>query len=60
MEINNAGIAIPRAVEDLSCRDLGEHFAVNVFGLQELTNTIFPLFEIKGGAESTPIFFFGQ
>ena len=36
--INNAGMAIPGSVEDLSRKDLREQFEVNVFGLQELTN----------------------
>ena len=46
--INNAGIAIPGAVEDLSRKDLKEQFEVNVFGLQELTNTIIPTFRNQG------------
>ncbi len=40
--VNNAGIAIPGAVEDLSREDLKMQFEVNVFGLQELTNRLIP------------------
>lgn len=46
--INNAGMAIPGAVEDLSRKDLREQFEVNVFGLQELTNAIIPSFRNQG------------
>ena len=46
--INNAGMAIPGAVEDLSRKDLREQFEVNVFGLQELTNAILPTFRNQG------------
>ena len=38
--INNAVIAIPGSVEDLSRQDLREQLKVNVFGLQELTNAV--------------------
>jgi len=46
--INNAGIAIPGAVEDLSRDDLRLQFEVNVFGLQELTNRFIPVFRDQG------------
>ena len=46
--VNNAGIAIPGAVEDLSRDDLRTQFEVNVFGLQELTNKILPTFRDQG------------
>ena len=46
--INNAGMAIPGSVEDLSRKDLREQFEVNVFGLQELTNAIIPTFRNQG------------
>ena len=46
--VNNAGIAIPGAVEDLSRDDLRNQFEVNVFGLQELTNKLLPTFRGQG------------
>ena len=46
--VNNAGIAIPGAVEDLSRDDLRAQFEVNVFGLQELTNKLVPTFRDQG------------
>lgn len=46
--VNNAGIAIPGAVEDLSRDNLRQQFEVNVFGLQELTNQIIPTFRHQG------------
>jgi short-subunit dehydrogenase len=46
--VNNAGIAIPGAVEDLSRDDLRTQFEVNVFGLQELTNKLMPTFRAQG------------
>ena len=46
--VNNAGIAIPGAVEDLSRDDLRTQFEVNVFGLQELTNKLLPTFRDQG------------
>ena len=45
---NNAGIVIPGAVEELSREDLSKQFEVNVFGLQELTNTIIPTLRNQG------------
>ena len=46
--VNNAGIAIIGAVEDLSRDDLRAQFEVNVFGLQELTNKFLPVFRKQG------------
>ena len=46
--VNNAGIAIPGAVEDLSRDDLRTQFEVNVFGLQELTNKLVPTLRDQG------------
>ena len=46
--VNNAGIALPGAVEDLSRDDLRVQFEVNVFGLQELTNRLIPIFRDQG------------
>ena len=46
--VNNAGIAIPGAVEDLSRDDLRAQFEVNVFGSQELTNKLVPTFRDQG------------
>lgn len=42
--VNNAGMAMPGAVEDISREALRKQFEVNVFGLQELTNGLIPLF----------------
>lgn len=41
---NNAGFAIPGAVEDLSREALRAQFETNIFGAIELTNLIMPLF----------------
>ena len=46
--INNAGIAIPGAVENLSSKDLREQFEINLFGLQELSNAIILSFRNQG------------
>lgn len=46
--VNNAGIALPGAVEDLSREDLKKQFEVNVFGSQELTNMIVPTMRDQG------------
>ena len=46
--VNNAGIAIPGAVEDLTRDNLRTQFEVNVFGLQELTNKLVPIFRDQG------------
>lgn len=42
--VNNAGYGLTSAVEDLTREDLRRQFEVNVFGLQELTNLIIPIF----------------
>ena len=41
--VNNAGIAIPGAVEDLSRETLQRQFDTNFFGTLELTNRVLPL-----------------
>ena len=46
--VNNAGIAIPGAVEDLTRDNLRAQFEVNVFGSQELTNKLVPIFRDQG------------
>ncbi len=42
--INNAGYGQGGAIEDLSREMLRQQFEVNVFGLQELTNRLIPIF----------------
>ena len=42
--INNAGYGQSGAIEDLSREVLRKQFEVNVFGLQELTNQLIPVF----------------
>ena len=46
--VNNAGMAMPGAVEDLSREALRGQFEVNVFGLQELTNGLIPKLRAQG------------
>ena len=46
--VNNAGMAMPGAVEDMSRDALRKQFEVNVFGLQELTNGLIPLMRNQG------------
>jgi len=46
--VNNAGFGQPGAVEDLSRDALRQQFEVNVFGLQELTNLLIPVFRKQG------------
>ncbi|MEI6890916.1 MAG: SDR family NAD(P)-dependent oxidoreductase [Pontiella sp.] len=46
--VNNAGIAMPGAVEDLNRDALQKQFEVNVFGTQELTNALIPTFREQG------------
>src|SRR5579859_843563 len=41
--VNNAGMAIPGAVEDLSRANLQRQFDVNFFGLLELTRATLPV-----------------
>lgn len=45
---NNAGYALPGALEDLSKKSLQQQFETNVFGLQELTNQLLPVFRRQG------------
>lgn len=46
--VNNAGIAIPGAVEDLDREHLQRQFDVNFFGTLELTNRVLPLMRRQG------------
>ena len=46
--VNNAGLAIPGAVEDLSRELLERQFATNLFGTLELTNGVLPLMRRQG------------
>ncbi len=46
--VNNAGIAIPGAVEDLGREHLERQFATNLFGILELTNSVLPLMRRQG------------
>jgi NAD(P)-dependent dehydrogenase (short-subunit alcohol dehydrogenase family) len=46
--VNNAGIAIPGAVEDLSRENLQRQFDTNVFGLMELTRRVLPAMRHQG------------
>ncbi len=46
--VNNAGMAMPGAVEDLNREALRRQFEVNVFGCQELTNGLIPTFREQG------------
>ncbi|MDE2235546.1 MAG: SDR family NAD(P)-dependent oxidoreductase [Gammaproteobacteria bacterium] len=46
--VNNAGIAIPGAVEDLSREILQHQFDTNLFGTLELTNSILPVMRRQG------------
>jgi NAD(P)-dependent dehydrogenase (short-subunit alcohol dehydrogenase family) len=46
--VNNAGIAIPGAVEDLSRDNLRRQFDTNVFGLIELTRQVLPVMRRQG------------
>ena len=47
--VNNAGFGMPGAIEDLSRDAMRYQFEVNLFGLQELTNGLIPLFRAQGG-----------
>ncbi|MDZ8117101.1 SDR family NAD(P)-dependent oxidoreductase [Pontiella agarivorans] len=42
--VNNAGFGMPGAIQDLSREAMRRQFEVNVFGLQELTNSWIPVF----------------
>ncbi len=46
--VNNAGLAIPGAVEDLSRESLQRQFDVNFFGTLELTNSMLPIMRRQG------------
>lgn len=46
--VNNAGMAIPGAVEDLSRENLQRQFDVNFFGLLELTRAALPVMRRQG------------
>lgn len=46
--VNNAGMAMPGAVEDMTREALRRQFEVNVFGLQELTNGLIPKLRGQG------------
>jgi NAD(P)-dependent dehydrogenase (short-subunit alcohol dehydrogenase family) len=46
--VNNAGIAVPGAVEDLSRDNLRRQFDTNLFGLIELTRGILPVMRRQG------------
>lgn len=46
--VNNAGMAIPGAVEDLSRANLQRQFDVNFFGLLELTRLVLPVMRRQG------------
>jgi NAD(P)-dependent dehydrogenase (short-subunit alcohol dehydrogenase family) len=46
--VNNAGMAIPGAVEDLSRANLQRQFDVNFFGLVELTRAALPMMRQQG------------
>lgn len=46
--VNNAGFGQPGAIEDLTRDAMRYQFEVNVFGLQELTNRLMPVFHKQG------------
>ena len=46
--VNNAGFGMPGAIEDLSRDAMRYQFEVNLFGLQELTNKLIPVFRKQG------------
>lgn len=46
--VNNAGVAQFGAVEDLSRDAMRRQFEINVFGAQDLTNRLIPLFRQQG------------
>ncbi|MBY0446763.1 MAG: SDR family NAD(P)-dependent oxidoreductase, partial [Burkholderiales bacterium] len=45
---NNAGFAVPGAVEDLSREAMRHQFETNVFGAIELTNAVLPVMRKQG------------
>lgn len=46
--VNNAGFGMPGAVQDLTRDAMRQQFEVNLFGLQELTNRLIPVFRAQG------------
>jgi short-subunit dehydrogenase len=46
--VNNAGLGVPGAIEDLTRDAMRSQFEVNLFGLQELTNKLVPVFRRQG------------
>ena len=46
--VNNAGFGMPGAIEDLTRDAMRYQFEVNLFGLQELTNRLIPIFREQG------------
>jgi len=46
--VNNAGFGMPGAIEDLSRDAMRAQFETNLFGLQELTNILIPIFRKNG------------
>lgn len=47
--VNNAGFGMPGAIQDLTRDAMRHQFEVNLFGLQELTNRLIPVFREQGG-----------
>lgn len=46
--VNNAGYGQSGAIEDIPRRAMREQFETNVFGMQELTNCLIPVFRRRG------------
>lgn len=46
--VNNAGFGMPGAIQDLTRDAMRQQFEVNLFGLQELTNRLIPVFREQG------------
>jgi short-subunit dehydrogenase len=46
--VNNAGFGMPGAIQDLTRAAMRQQFEVNLFGLQELTNRLIPVFREQG------------
>ncbi len=46
--VNNAGFGMPGAIQDLTRDAMRQQFEVNLFGLQELTNLLVPVFREQG------------
>ncbi|HEY5620992.1 MAG TPA: SDR family NAD(P)-dependent oxidoreductase [Pontiella sp.] len=46
--VNNAGFGMPGAIQDLTREAMRAQFEVNLFGLQELTNLLVPVFRSQG------------